>query len=92
MNCAQIESLNMFRCKGRRRANLTDDNNDYDSVPYQFLPHSEICEVVRQSCKTEEQLYHKTFLLSHELQRANSQNVITRKKFKKYALKATLAS
>ena len=34
VNCAQIESLNTFRCKVRRRANLTDDNNVYDSVPH----------------------------------------------------------
>ena len=87
VNCAQIESLNTFRCNVRRRANLTDDNNDYDSVPYQFLPHSEICERLRQSCKKEEQLYHKTFLLSHELQRANKSKCDNKKKFQEICAK-----
>ena len=86
-NCAKIESLNTFRCKVKRRARSGEDGISSDAVPHQFLSHSELCQRLRESRSKEEQLYHKTFLLPHELQRANKSKDNKKKKFQEICAK-----
>ena len=69
-DCSSIEKNNTFRCKVWRRAKESNPPNPMNKVRFEFLSHSELCERLRENRKREDQLYHKTFLLSSELRRA----------------------
>ena len=66
--CSSIDKINTFRCKVWRRAKERSDATN--RVRFDYLSHAELCERLRESRKREDQLYHKTFLLSSELRRA----------------------
>ena len=66
-NCASIDKINTFRCKVWRRAKESKHPDPANKVRFEFLSHTELCEKLRESRKREEQLYHKTFLLSRDL-------------------------
>lgn len=69
-NCSSIDKINTFRCKVWRRAKESNPPDPTNKVRFEFLSHAELCERLRESRKREDQLYHKTFLLSSVLRRA----------------------
>ena len=68
----QYFSLQKFWRRAKERSDATN------RVRFDYLSHAELCERLRESRKREDQLYHKTFLLSSELRRA----VDSKKEFK----------